>query len=384
MTESASRRPQLSLVICTLNEADSIGPVLDEVRGVLEGASYEIIVVDDSADDATADVVRRRAAADIRIRLVRREGVRGLASACIAGWDVARGEILGVMDGDGQHDASLIRTMLEKMRREDADLAIASRFKDDNDIGLTGFRKALSTVGVSLSRLVIGAHTTDPLTGFFLQKREWFQAARPRLSGIGFKILIDVLASGKRAPRVAEVNTALRTRIGGESKLDLRIMVELAAQLVEKRSNGILPARFVMFAGVGVSGLAVHLTTLATGHAIGLPFWASQAAAITIAMTSNYTLNNLITFRDLRRTGRDWWTGLAGFALACSGGAVIAQAVGMLLEPHAPELLAGAAGAITAALWNYWSSSRTAWGLPKKPRDVAQGDVVRGNARIAG
>lgn len=373
---------EVSLVICTMNEADSIAPVIAEAQGALGDLRHEIIIVDDSPDERTADVVRTCAAKDSRIRLVRREGVRGLASACIAGWDAAQGQILGVMDGDGQHEAGLLPRMVAALRAENADLVIASRYVHDREIGLTGFRRALSIFGVWLSRIVIGAATTDPLAGFFMLRRDWFNQVRPRLSGVGFKILVDVLAGGKRTPKVAEVATKLRPRIAGASKLDLRIMVELAAQLIETRSGRVIPSRFVMFAGVGLTGVVVHTSILGTLDALGAPFWAAQACAISVAMVSNYALNNLLTFRDLRLTGRAWWRGLAGFALACSSGAVISELVAIgLTHLHAHRLVAGVMGAVVASLWNYWSASRAAWGVAPKGRDAAQGEAVRKAAK---
>ncbi|WP_175525635.1 glycosyltransferase [Bosea sp. OK403] len=365
-------------MICTLDESRSIAGVLAETQIALADLSYEIIVVDDSADDRTAAVVRSLISRDPRIRLLKRQGVRGLASACIAGWDIARGDILGVMDGDGQHDASLIAGMVDKLQAEQADIAVASRFRPDTQLGLSGFRRLLSTAGVGLSRLVIGAHTTDPLAGFFLQTRAWFEQARAGMSGVGFKILVDVLASGQRAPKVVEVSTSLRARIGGESKLDLRIMFELAAQLVEKRTGNLIPSRFIMFASVGVTGLVVHMAALALlRHLEVTPFWVAQALATATAMASNFTLNNLLTFRDLRLTGRAWWGGLARFAMACASGALIAEFIALTaLQMQTSWLLAGGMGAAGAAIWNYWSSSRAAWGVPAQRRDAAAGVVV--------
>ena len=263
-------------------------------------------------------------------------------------------------------------------RAEQADIAVASRFRPDTQLGLSGFRRQLSTVGVGLSRLVIGAHTTDPLAGFFLQTRSWFEQARAGMSGVGFKILVDVLASGRRAPKVVEVSTSLRARIGGESKLDLRIMFELAAQLVEKRTGNLIPSRFIMFACVGVTGLVVHMAALALlRHIEVTPFWIAQALATATAMVSNFTLNNLLTFRDLRLMGRAWWGGLARFAMACASGALIAEFIALTaLQMQTSWLLAGGMGAAGAAIWNYWSSSRAAWGVPPQHHDPAAGVVV--------
>lgn len=376
-----SSSPLISLVICTLDEADSIEAVLNSAHQALTGRRYEIIVVDDSADEATADVIRQHALCNRQVRLLRRRGVRGLASACIAGWDSARGDILGVMDGDGQHDATLIASLANAIC-DGSDIAVASRFAGPSvgtrDIGLAGFRKALSVLGVRLSKLLLGTHTSDPMAGFFFQSRDWYKLVRPHLSGVGFKILIDIMTSGTRRPRLLEVSTRLLPRLGGSSKLDLRIIVELAAQLVERRTGGIVPSRFVLFMAVGLSGVVVHLATLGLGkQTLGLDLWQAQLIAITTAMVSNFTLNNLITFRDLRLSGMAWWRGMLGFALACSSGALISEILATVLSQFRLHwMLAGLIGALASALWNYWSSSRAAWGVPARGRDPALGQQI--------
>lgn len=366
--------PELSLVICTLDESESIGPVLREALGHLAHVDVEILVVDDSADERTADVVRTCAREDRRIRLVRRQGERGLAAAAAAGWAQARGRLLGLMDGDGQHDPATLPKLLAGLQAEGADIAVASRYAPGAHTGLTGFRHRLSQGGTLLAKLVTGTPTTDPMAGLFLFRREWLDEAGPRMSPVGYKVLLDLALSGRRTPKVFETPTALRSRLGGESKLDLRVIAELGAQLVEKRTKGLLSARFVMFGAVGASGVVVNVGLLAALEAIGAPFWAAQAGAVAAAMSSNFVLNNLLTFRDRRLAGAAFWRGLAAFYVACGAGAVINQIAGMTLHAlHAPTLLAGVAGALLAAVWNYSAASSLAWGRKDK---IACGKVA--------
>lgn len=375
---SCSGLPELSLVICTLDEADAIGAVLREAHAALSDIAYEIIVVDDSADDRTARVVRAHAAADSRVRLLQRRGVRGLASAAIAGWDRARGTILGVMDGDGQHEVGLIRDMIDALRRTNADVVVASRFMSGAHTGLAAARHRLSCVGTRLVHAALGVRTSDPLSGFFLMRREWYEHVRPRLLGIGFKILLDVLTAGRRTPRITERPTALRPRLAGASKLDSRIVIELAAQLVERKTRGIVPARFVMFASVGATGVLMHLAVLSLLKGLAsLPFWLAQAGAIAAAMTSNFFLNNALTFRDLRLRGRALWRGLFAFYVTCSVGAVVSETIGSALNYVGVYwLLAGVTGAFIAALWDFWSSSRAAWDCGRRDGDAVEGALA--------
>ncbi len=359
---SPTPAPALSLVVCTLNEAESVGAVLREASGVLAGMSHEIIVVDDSSDEATADVVRAYAAIVPAVRLVRRPGARGLASAAIAGWDAARGRALAIVDGDGQHDLSLLPGMVDELDG-DAEVVVASRYIL-GETGLSGVRDAGSRLATGACTMLLGARASDPLSGYFVMRQDWYAAVRPRLTGIGFKILVDVLASGARAPRIAEVSTSLRPRIGGASKLDLGVMVDLAALLVEKRTRGAVSARFLMFSGVGVSGMFIHaaLLILTYRHGAGVPFSVAQAIGILGAMNWNFFVNNALTFRDRRLKGAGLIRGLLAFYLCCAAGGMISEALATFLKGHGVQwLVAGMTGAVVAGVWNYQTSKRGTW-----------------------
>jgi dolichol-phosphate mannosyltransferase len=358
--------PLLSLVICTLDEAEAIGTVLDELGQALTSIPHEIIVVDDSTDEATARVVLSRQALWPRVRLIRRHHQGGLASAAIAGWDAAVGPVLGVMDGDGQHDPAVVVALLEALGEAGADIAIGSRDLH-RDSGLTGFRLALSRAGTALTGLMLRAPVADPLSGLFLMRRDWFAAARPRLSGVGFKILVDVLASGPRRPAVVQRATALRPRAGGCSKLDARIVADLAALLIEKKTGGVVSARFALFAGVGAVGVMVNAAVVILAQAWGATSFAWTAAAATlVAMACNFALNNLLTFRDRRLHGAGFWRGLLLFCAACTGGAVLAEIVGLIaVRLEAPWVAASIAGAFAGALFNYTAASVVAWRRPQ-------------------
>ncbi|MFT4254224.1 MAG: GtrA family protein, partial [Caulobacter sp.] len=308
------------------------------------------------------------------IRLLKREGVGGLASAAIAGWDAARGQTLAVMDGDGQHDPRLIGAMLRRMAQGEPDLVVASRYLDGAGSGLSGFRHAISRGGVNLAGLLLGLRLADPMSGCFLMSRDWYETVRPRLSGVGFKILVDVAASGPRRPAVAQIPTALLPRAGGESKLDLRVAFDLVGLLAEKRTNGVLSARLFQFLAVGASGLVVHLGVLGATQAADMAFWTGQTLAILVAMTWNFGLNNVLTFRDKRLRGAALWRGLLSFYAACLGGALLNDLAGAGLDAvGAPWLAAGAGGALLGALWNYHASRRVTWrDLPEAGEAEAQ------------
>lgn len=365
-------KPQLSVVICTLDEAEAIGGVLAETSAALAGIRHELIVVDDSPDDRTAEAVLAVQASLPGIRLVRRRDGRGLSSAVIAGWDAAEGAVLAAMDGDGQHDPLVLRRLLAALERERADLAIGSRYLD-GDSGLSGFRARLSEFGTALTSLILGLRIADPLSGLFLVRREWFEAVRPRLSGVGFKILVDTIASGRRRPVAVQVPTALRPRAGGRSKLDLRVAAELCALLVEKRTGGILRAQFLLFAGVGLSGGVVNLGALSLARALGAgSFGWSEAGAIALAMVWNFWLNNALTFRDRRLRGAALWQGLILFCLGSTAGAAAGEAAALAaFRAQAGWLSAGLVSVATGGVLNYLAASRLSWrGRPRASEDL--------------
>ena len=343
-------RPTLSVVICALEEHEAIGGVLDDLTADLVGMSYEIIVVDGARNDRTAEVVLARARRHPALRLIRRGGAGGLASAAIAGWDAARGEILAIMDGGGQHDPRLIGRMADRMTRTPVDIIVASRYMGAGGSGLTGYRDWLSRAGVRASSRLLGLRLADPLSGCFVMTRAWYQAVRPRLSGLGFKILIDVVASDRRRPSLLQVPTALRPRADGVSKLDLGVVFDLLALLVEKRTGGGLTAGMSRALVVGLTGLLVHLLVLAVSRTLGAPFWLGQGGAILGAMSWTFMLDNALTLRDRKPRGLAAWRGLLNVYIAGLGGAFVSAFVGAgLYVLGAPWLVAGLAGALMGA-----------------------------------
>lgn len=352
----------LSVVICTLNEAEAIGSLLVEIDGALVGVAHEVIVVDDASTDATAAIVQDWSSTHPEVRLIVREGVRGLASAAVAGWDIARGDLLALMDGDGQHDPALLRRLIEELAG--ADVAVGARDLAVEAQALSAARLKMSKAAVRLAGLVLGVRLTDPMSGYFVMTRAFYQETRSRLSAVGFKILIDLLASSRRKARVVEVRTALRERRGGASKLDARVIADLGALLIEKRVGGLVPARFVLFAAVGVSGVLVNLAALqCLTKVVLIPFIPAQGLAILVAMGSNFLINNLLTFRDQRLRGWALARGFLGFVLACALGAVFnwAASVGLHQLLGWPSLISAATSALLAGMFNFAAVRTVTW-----------------------
>lgn len=257
---------KLSVVVPTFNESKNVGEMVRRLDATLSGVPWEVIFVDDASPDGTADIVRSMAREDHRVRLISRHNRRGLASAVVEGALAASADIVAVMDGDLQHDESVLPGMYQMVRNGEADVVSASRFlTEDGADGLSSqTRVAISNNGIKLSNWVFNLDMTDPLTGFFVVRRDVVRRALPDLSELGFKVLMDIIISAQPRPRVKEVPFKFRERVHGESKLDNRVMYEFFLFFIEKKISSILPlpARFLSFAFINSIGILVHLAVL--------------------------------------------------------------------------------------------------------------------------
>jgi len=360
---------ELSVIVPTVNERDNIVALIDKLESVLSGIEWEVIFVDDDSVDGTADLVRKIGATNRRVRCVHRIGRRGLSSACMEGMLASSAPYLAVMDADMQHDEVLLPRMLEVLRHGDADIVVGSRYVEGGSVsGLEISRQIISRVAVRMSRWVMKTAVSDPMSGFFMLGREVFQTTVRRLSGTGFKILFDILVSSARDLRVSELPYEFRTRQAGVSKLDITVAWGYGILLLDKTIGHIVPVRFILFSMVGLLGLAVHLGVLAiVFQLIKLNLEISQALATLVAMTSNYLVNNLFTYRDIRLRGWALFRGLMSFYAVCAVGALANIGVASYVFGTGEEWwVAGLAGAIVGAVWNYAVSSVYTWRAPRR------------------
>jgi dolichol-phosphate mannosyltransferase len=301
------------------------------------------------------------------VRCLHRIGRRGLASACVEGVMSSAAPYVAIMDADLQHDESLLPKMLEALRGERLDIVVGSRFSGGGNVtSMSDLRIRLSGVANRLARLVVKAELSDPMSGFFMLRRPVFDAAVRRLSAQGFKILVDLFASSPKPLAFKELGFTFRERRHGESKLDSLVAIEYLQLLIDKLLGHIIPARFVLFSAIGALGLGVHLGVLATSLKLaGLGFTSAQAVATFTAMTWNFYLNNVLTYRDRRLRGWKWLYGLLSFYALCGIGAVANVGIAAYVF-HADQSwwLAGMAGALVGAVWNYALSSVFTWRNP--------------------
>jgi dolichol-phosphate mannosyltransferase len=361
----ATPGPTLSVVAPTRNERDNIVPLYNALNAALARVDWEVIFVDDDSRDGTPDAVRWLAQHDRRVRLIHRIGRRGLSSACVEGIQASTAPFIAVIDADLQHDETLLPRMLAMLTAEPLDIVVGSRYVEHGGIGTWSRQRArLSELATRLGRRLLRAPIADPMSGFFMLRRAAFATSVRDLSSLGFKILIDLLASAPQPLRIRELPYEFRSRHAGESKLDALVAWEYLMLLADKRFGRFVPVRFLSFSIVGGIGILAHLATLWTSlNLLQLPFAASQAAATGAAMVGNFTLNNVLTYRDRRRKGWGFVRGLASFCMICSIGALANVGIASLLfdREHALWWVAGLAGAAMSAVWNYAVSSLVTW-----------------------
>ena len=361
---------ELCVVVPTLNERGNVDELLTRLMRVLRGINWEIVFVDDDSDDGTADKLRKVALRDRRIRCLQRLGRRGLASACVEGMLATPAPFLAVMDADLQHDETCLPRMLEILRKDRADLVIGSRYVSGGSTGNWDVKRAwMSRCATALARLVFKQEVADPMSGFFMMRRSVLDSTVRGLSTIGFKILLDTIASSPRRLRIAEVPFTFRERFAGDSKFDSAALWEFGMLVADKLVGRYVPVRFLSFIMVGSAGVLVHVAILSLAmRATQGQFPAAQSIGTIGTMIFNFWLNNLLTYRDRRLHGWSWVRGLATFMLACSIGALANVGVASYLFENQTQWLAAAlAGVLVGAVWNYAITQLYTWGrVPRR------------------
>ncbi len=324
------------VVVPVLNERDNLAAVAAAVAEALDPVvPWELVFVDDDSRDGSAEVLAALTRRNPRVRSLRRVGRRGLSTAAIEGMLASSAPVLAVMDGDLQHDASLLATMYTTLTTAPLDIVIASRFAPGGSAGglSSEGRERLSRWGNALARKVMGAPLTDPLTGFFMLRRPLLDSVVHRLSGRGFKILADIFASADRVPRWAEVPLIFRERTAGESKLDARVMVDFALLLVEKAARDRLPLGFVVQLMEWLGLAAGFALLLWLGHAgLGARFWAAAFGSGMLTVAVHHRLRLALTPRHLRPRGADGAKAFSRVLGWCMPGLAIAIALGSIAE----------------------------------------------------
>ncbi|MGA9767006.1 MAG: glycosyltransferase family 2 protein [Rhodomicrobium sp.] len=329
--------PELTVIAPSFNEAENVAPLIEKLSAALDGVHWEVIFVDDDSPDGTSDRVREQARHDARVRCVQRLGRRGLTSACAEAVLASSAPYVAIIDADLQHDETLLPQMLAVLKEGVAEIVIGSRYTERKlSEGFSRARQTMSFIATRLAQSILGAKLTDPVSGFFMAKRDVFEGAIRNLSGIGNKILVDIFASSNRRLEFRELPYQFRARLHGESKLDTLTVWEYLVLLADKLFGRFIPVRLILFSLVGASGVLVNFAVFwAARHALlvgaagsyapdaEVRFKVAAALATLVAATSNFFLNNVLTYRDKRLRGWAVVSGLISFLAICSVGAVV-------------------------------------------------------------
>lgn len=362
---------RVSIVLPTYNERGNIEPLLAQLLQLQSHVDLELLVVDDDSSDGTAELVRQLARREPRLRLIRRIGRSGLASAIKEGLLDATGDLALVMDSDGQHEPASVLQAITTLQEQELDLVIGSRFHADAQIhGLSGPRERGSTWANASARMSLPGRyreLSDYMSGFFALRLEPLLPLIRAVDVNGFKFLYELLAVSRGRLRVGEVPLQFQARSYGSSKLDLAIFWDFLISILHSLSLRLLPRRAISFALVGASGVVVQLLmTQLLMVLAGLDFGAALPVAVVAAASSNYLINNALTFRFQRLKGLALLQGLLKFLLVAS--LPVLANVGLASAFYSfvarDTFWAQLAGILVVFVWNYAASSRFVWNTP--------------------
>ncbi|AKG53637.1 dolichol-phosphate mannosyltransferase-like protein [Dehalogenimonas sp. WBC-2] len=355
-------KPRLSIIIPTYNEAGNILPLIEGIHQTLGDYPYYVLIVDDNSPDGTAEIVRQLSSR-FPVDVIVRTDKRGLASAVVDGFQIAKGDLLAVMDADLQHPPGVLKSLLDHALAG-ADLVIASRYVIGGSVGnWSAFRRFMSKGAGWLAHMVLPSTRgiKDPMSGCFLFHREILSGVT--LSPVGYKILLEVLCLSN-ARKVVEVPYRFENRRAGQTKLSLFTQGDYIRHLLSlMRRSGELK-RLMKFVLVGGSGTVVNLGLLALlREGAGLHYLISGAIAFEVSVIWNFLLNDHFTFGDRRRKNTGLLGRLSRFNVTSLGGFAIYIAIlAFLTEITGLHYLASAAiGILSAFGWNFLINSMWTW-----------------------
>jgi dolichol-phosphate mannosyltransferase len=366
---------ELSIIVPTFNERGNLIPLLECLRQALPNIDYEVVIVDDDSPDSTAAMTRTLAQSNPRVRVIQRIGRRGLASAAVEGMLSTSSPYLLLMDADLQHDEQIIPVMLQKSKNENLDIVVGSRNVTGGGMGeFAADRVALSHLGRRLSDAICKAPVTDPMSGFFLVTREYFHHVVHNLSNVGFKLLVDLLASARRPVRLGEVPYTFRNRAHGESKLDILVGVEYLQLLLDKLTAGIVPVSYLLFGLAGSIGVVCNvILAILFVKFLHINFKQAQILGASITIAINFLLNNEITFRFTRLRGVRLVQGLGLFYVFCSVGLLEQVALANALQQVGVHwLVATLVGVLIGSVWNYAMAFLLVWHVRRRRTERLQ------------
>ncbi len=352
---------EVSIILPTYNERENLPLIVEKLQKLMDGHSFEIVIVDDNSSDGTWQIGQELASHYANIQLIRRVNRKGLTSAILEGFLLGKGKYVAVTDADMQHDINLLPQMLEVIA--DYDMVVGSRYVHQTEVpGWDRARLWISRLGTQMACRLLQQNVTDPLSGFFMLHRDLIHQIAPKLHSDGFKILLEILFQCPNL-RVKELPYEFGVRLHGSSKLDTKVMLDFLDLLISRSPLSKFGFQFIRYSIIGASGVAIHLLVLYLLYAQWQwPYALSLLIAIQIALASNYVWNNQWTFGEQRFMKSEWWTGLIRYNLACLLGSTYNLAIGWYLVHHGMNwVFASLLGIMVGISWNYMANQAFTW-----------------------
>jgi len=350
-------KPLVSIIVPTYNERENLPVLVERIDKVLRDKyNYEVIVVDDNSPDGTWEVALGLSLKGYPVKLIRRPGKLGLGTAVLDGLRKASGVYIVVMDADLQHPPEVLPKLLDKALKEKADIVVASRYTQGGRVEGWGFiRKIISKGATLIAKILLpqARRTSDPMSGYFLFRREIVEGIE--LNPLGYKILLEILVKAKYS-KIVDVPYVFRRRLYGESKLGIGEMWKYIKHVLRLSEY-----RPIKFAIVGASGVIVNEGVLYLTLNTGFNEAVAGIIAIEASILSNFTLNDLWTFRSRRRGSLLWR--LMKYHLSVALGAIVMYSTYLILalliglSPYLSMLIGILLGFIT----NYLLSEVIVW-----------------------
>ncbi len=356
--------PTYAIIIPTLNEANNVTRLTERLHKLLQHLDWEVIFVDDNSTDGTLQELHTLAKNSSHVRYIRRLGRRGLASACIEGMMSTTATYMAIMDADLQHDESKLLDLFALLSSGEATVAVASRYTGGGSTGeWEQSRVSMSKFATKLAKKSLYVPCSDPMSGFFAIHRDIIDKSAEGLQRRGFKILLDILTTKDLPLILREVPYTFRERTEGSTKLSYSVMFDFAWLLLQKYMRQMAYIRFIIFCCIGLSGVLVHLAVLGALHiGMDISFIMAQSIATFGAMTSNYILNNTITFAEQKLVGKNLLIGYVKFVASCLLGAFINVAVAEFFRQQGVYWMFDAClGIIAGSFINYAFSRFFIW-----------------------
>jgi dolichol-phosphate mannosyltransferase len=370
---------KFSLIVPTYNESKNLAKLVEILTQLLNdyfNDSYELIIVDDDSPDLTWQVGLDLMSEYPQLKVMRRQGEKGLSTAVIRGWQASQGEVLGVIDGDLQHPPETLIKMLDEMAKG-ADLAVASRHVEGGGVSDWGFMRRILSRGAQMLGLLILPNVigrvSDPMSGYFMVRRS--AIANYSMNPLGYKILIEVLGRGNIGS-VAEVGYIFQERQEGESKVTWRQYVDYILHLLRLRSRGRITKlreklhvpmkRFLSYGLVGLSGVFVDMSIFYLLGTMGWGLTSSKIISSEVAVLNNFLWNDLWTFRDISRLQIGWGKLIKRFVkfnLICLIGIGLNLIILNILYNYfgINKNLANLIAIAIVTIWNFWFNLKLSW-----------------------